>query len=149
MPPRHRSRQFALQMLFQWEIGKQEPSRIEDGFWRIAKAEKSTRDFANQLFEGVAAGAEALDELIVAHAENWRLERIALIDRAILRLAAYELRSTKTPPKVVLNEALELAKTFSSEDSVGFINGILDAVLHALPKKESAGSNAKDSSPAS
>jgi transcription antitermination protein NusB len=59
------------------------------------------------------------------------------------------LRSTKTPPKVVLNEALELAKTFSSEDSVGFINGILDAVLHALPKKDSAAANAKDSGPAS
>ena len=145
MPPRHKARQFALQMLFQWEIGKQEPSRIEDGFWRIAKAEKHTRDFANQLFEGVAAGAESLEELIVAHAENWRLERIALIDRAILRLGTYELRSAKTPPKVVLNEALELAKTFSSEDSVGFINGILDAVLHALPKKENAGASAKDS----
>ena len=150
MPPRHKAREFALQMLFQWEIGKQEPSRIEDGFWRIAKAEKSTRDFANQLFEGVAAGAPALDELIVAHAENWRLERMAVIDRAIMRLAAYELRSTKTPPKVVLNEALELAKTFSSEDAAGFINGVLDAVLHALPKKEKRRFAAlKDSGPES
>ena len=147
MPPRHKARQFALQMLFQWEIGKQEPGRIEDGFWRIAKAEKSTRDFANQLFEGVAASAPDLDALIVAHAENWRIERMALIDRAILRLAAYELRSMKTPLKVVLNEALELAKTFSSEDSVGFINGILDAVMHALPKKENHGSSAKGSGP--
>ena len=149
MPPRHKARQFALQMLFQWEIGKQEPSRIEDGFWRMAKADKHTREFANELFEGVAAGAPALDELIVTHADNWRLERMAVIDRAIMRLAAYELHSTKTPPKVVLNEALELAKTFSSEDSVGFINGVLDAVLHALPKKESAASNAKDSGPES
>jgi transcription antitermination protein NusB len=135
MPPRHKARQYALQMLFQWEIGRQEPKRLEDGFWRMAQAEKNTRAFANELFEGVAAGAAELDALIVAHAENWRLERMALIDRAILRLAAYELRAAKTPAKVVLNEALELAKTFSSEDATAFINGILDSLLHSLPKR--------------
>ena len=135
MPPRHKAREYALQMLFQWEIGRQQPKRIEDGFWRMTKADKNTRTFSEQLFEGVAADSEGLDKLISAHAENWRLERIAVIDRTILRLAAYELRSTKTPPKVVLNEAVELAKTFSSEDAAGFINGILDAVLRALPKK--------------
>ena len=69
----------------------------------------------------------ALDELIVKHAENWRLERLALIDRAILRLAMHELRATDTPPKVVLNEAVDLAKKFSSEDAGAFVNGILDA----------------------
>jgi len=135
MPPRHKARQYALQMLFQWEIGRQEPKRLEDGFWRMAQAEKNTRAFANELFEGVAAGAAELDALIVAHAENWRLERMALIDRAILRLAAYELCGGKTPAKVVLNEALELAKTFSSEDAAAFINGVLDALFHSLPKR--------------
>jgi transcription antitermination protein NusB len=135
MPQRHKARQYALQMLFQWEIGKQEPRRIEDGFWRIARAEKTTRAFANELFEGVVKDASALDALVSAHTDNWRLERIALIDRAILRLGVHELRSGKAPRKVVVNEAVELAKTFSSEDAAGFVNGVLDSVLHALPEK--------------
>jgi transcription antitermination protein NusB len=136
MPQRHKARQYALQMLFQWEIGRQEPRRIEEGFWRIARAEKSTRDFANELFEGVVKNAKELDALVSEHTENWRLERIALIDRAILRLGAHELRVGKTPRKVVVDEAVELAKTFSSEDAAGFVNGVLDAVLHALSGKQ-------------
>jgi transcription antitermination protein NusB len=135
MPQRHKARQYALQMLFQWEIGRQEPRRIEEGFWRIARAEKSTRDFANDLFEGVVKSAAELDALVSAHTENWRLERIALIDRAILRLGAHELSSGKTPRKVAVDEAVELAKTFSSEDAAGFVNGVLDSVLHALAGK--------------
>ncbi|PYU23897.1 MAG: transcription antitermination factor NusB [Acidobacteria bacterium] len=105
------------------------------GFWRIARAEKSTRAFANELFEGVVKSAAELDVVVSAHTENWRLERIALIDRAILRLGVYELRSDKAPRKVVVNEAVELAKTFSSEEAAGFVNGVLDSVLHALPEK--------------
>jgi len=135
MPQRHKARQYALQMLFQWEIGRQEPRRIEDGFWRIARAEKNTRVFANELFEGVVKDASELDASISAHTENWRLERISLIDRAILRLGVHELRSGKVPRKVAIDEAVELAKTFSSEEAAGFVNGILDSILHALPEK--------------
>ena len=108
MSLRHKSRECALQMLFQWEIGHQEPGRIEDGFWRMAPAEKRTREFANELFEGTVASAGELDALVAARSDNWRPERMAVIDRAILRLAAYELRQAKTPPKVVLNEGIEL-----------------------------------------
>jgi N utilization substance protein B len=132
MPQRHKARQYALQMLFQWEIGRQSPARIEDGFWRIARAEKRTRAFANELFEGVVGNAAELDALVASHMENWRLERIALIDRAILRLGAHELRAGTVPHKVAINEAVELAKTFSSEDAAGFVNGVLDAILHSL-----------------
>jgi|SRR5579863_6659848 N utilization substance protein B len=127
MNQRRKSREYALQMLFQWEMGKQEPSRIEDGFWKIASAQKSTREFANQLFESAAARAAEIDPIISSHAKNWRIERIAAIDRTILRLALAELRSTSTPAKVIINEAVELAKKFSSEDASAFINGILDA----------------------
>ena len=130
MSLRHKAREFALQMLFQWEIGHQEPSRIEDGFWRIARAEKTTRDFANQLFEGAVASADELDALVAARADNWRPERMAVIDRSILRMAAYELRQAKTPPKVVLNEAIELAKKFSTENSPTFVNGVLDRIFN-------------------
>jgi transcription antitermination protein NusB len=138
MSLRRKSREYALQMMFQWEIGRQEPSRIEDGFWRIARAEKTTKEFANRLFEVAVAEATELDALVAAKIENWRPERLAVIDRAILRLAVCELRQGKTPPKVVLDESIELAKKFSSEDAAGFINGVLDAVLRSLRKEQTA-----------
>ena len=128
MALRRKAREFALQMLFQWEMGKQEPRQIESNFWKSARAEKNTRSFANQLFEGAVGEIADLDPLIASHSEHWRLERVAAIDRAILRLAIHELRSGKTPHKVVINEAVELAKKFSSEDAAPFINGILDAI---------------------
>ena len=135
MSLRRKAREFALQMLFQWEMQRQEPAQIERGFWKSARAAKATREFANQLFEGTVGEIEALDALLTKHAEHWRLERMATIDRAILRLAARELRSGETPPKVVINEAVELAKKFSSEESAGFVNGILDAVRKSLPAR--------------
>ena len=116
-----------MQMLFQWEMSKQDPAKLEAKFWRNAKAADSTRAFANRLFEGAVRETASLDELITKHAENWRLERLAAIDRAILRLAIHELRVAETPPKVVLNEAVDLAKKFSSEDSSAFVNGVLDS----------------------
>ncbi len=136
MPLRRKAREYALQMLFQWEMSPQEPARIETGFWKSARAEPHTRRFANQLFEGAVAEAGVIDELLGKYAQNWRLDRMSAIDRNILRLAVHELRSTPdTPPKVVINEALELAKTFSSPEAVPFINGILDAILKSRESK--------------
>lgn len=125
-----------MQMLFQWEMSKQDLSQLEAKFWRTAKAADTTRAFANKLFEGTAKDVGELDALIVQHAENWRLERLAAIDRAVLRLAIYELRAAETPPKVVLNEAVDLAKKFSSEDAGSFVNGILDSVYKTLVSKQ-------------
>jgi len=124
---RTKSREFAMQMLFQWDMSQQSPAKLEPTFWKSAKAAEQTRAFANQLFEGASHDAPALDELIAKHAANWRLERVAAIDRAILRLALHELRATDTPVKVVINEAVELAKKYSSDEAGGFVNGILDA----------------------
>jgi N utilization substance protein B len=132
---RTKSREFAMQMLFQWDMSRQEPAKLEAKFWRSAKASDSTRTFANKLFEGTAKDADELDALIVQYAQNWRLERMAIIDRAVLRLAIYELRSGETPAKAILNEAVELAKKFSSEDAGSFVNGILDAVHKAMINK--------------
>jgi N utilization substance protein B len=132
MSLRTKSREFAMQMLFQWDMSHQDPAKLEAKFWRDAKAADTTRKFANRLFEGAAKEVATLDEIIVKHAENWRFERLAAIDRAILRLAMHELRSSDTPPKVVLNEAVELAKKFSSEDSGAFVNGILDGFRKSL-----------------
>ncbi|HEX4536153.1 MAG TPA: transcription antitermination factor NusB [Candidatus Acidoferrum sp.] len=136
MSLRTKSREFAMQMLFQWDMSRQDPAKLEAKFWRTAKAADNTRAFANKLFEGAAKDADELDALIVQHAQNWRLERMAIIDRAVLRLAIFELRSAETPPKVVLNEAVDLAKKFSSEDAGAFVNGILDAVNKALVEKD-------------
>src|ERR1700676_5341357 len=132
---RTKSREFAMQMLFQWDMSRQDPAKLEAKFWRTAKEADNTRAFANKLFEGAAKNADELDALIVQHAQNWRLERMAIIDRAVLRLAIYELRIAETPPKVVLNEAVDLAKKFSSEDAGAFVNGILDAVNKTLAEK--------------
>jgi N utilization substance protein B len=132
---RSKSREFAMQMLFQWDMSRQPTARLEAIFWKTAKAAEPTRAFANQLFEGAARDTAALEELISKHAANWRLDRIAAIDRAILRLALHELRATDTPAKVVINEAVELAKKYSSEDAGGFVNAILDAYRKSLPAK--------------
>jgi N utilization substance protein B len=132
---RTKAREFAMQMLFQWDMSRQDPVKLETKFWKSAKAAGKTREFANQLFEGGAKEAAALDEMIGKHCENWRFERLAAIDRAILRLAIHEMSSTDTPPRVVLNEAVELAKKFSSEESGAFVNGVLDAVHKSLTTK--------------
>jgi N utilization substance protein B len=136
MSLRRKSREFALQMLFQWEMSPQEPARLEATFWKGARAAKTTREFANQLFEAAVADVAAIDALLTSHAQHWRLERMAAIDRAILRLALTELRTTDTPAKVVLNEAIELAKKYSTEDSAGFVNGILDAIAKSLTSSQ-------------
>ena len=132
MTLRRKSREFALQMLFEWDMTRQEPARVEKLFWKSARASESTRKFADQLFEGAVAQAATIDQLVEKLAENWRLDRLAAVDRSILRLAIFELRFGTAPPKVVIDEALELAKKFSSAESPAFLNGILDAALKSL-----------------
>lgn len=126
---RRKSREFALQMLFEWDMTHQQPLRVEQNFWKTARAADSTRKFANQLFEGAVAQADPTDALVSKLSENWRLERLAAVDRSILRLGIYELKFGTAPPKVVIDEALELAKKFSSEEAPAFLNGVLDAAL--------------------
>jgi N utilization substance protein B len=121
-----------MQMLFQWDMSQQDPAKLETIFWKGAKGAAQTRTFANQLFEGAARDARELDEIIAKHAANWRLERISTIDRAILRLAMHEMRATDTPAKVVINESVELAKKFSSDEAGSFVNGILDTYRKSL-----------------
>jgi N utilization substance protein B len=132
---RRKSREFAMQMLFQWDMSQQDFTKLETKFWKSAKAADTTRAFAEKLFEGAAKDVGVLDALIVGHADNWRFERMAAIDRAILRLAIYELRAAETPPKVILNEAVDLAKKYSSEESGAFVNGVLDGVHKSLKVK--------------
>ena len=121
-----------MQMLFQSEMSPQDTQKLEAKFWKSAKAADTTREFANALFEGAAKEVAGLDEVIAKHADNWRVERLAAIDRAILRLGIYELRQGETPATIVINESVELAKKFSSEDASAFVNGVLDTVRKSL-----------------
>src|SRR5580700_1714296 len=132
MTLRRKSREFALQMLFEWDMTHKKTARVRQSFWKSAKAAESTREFADQLFEGAVAEADATDQLVAKLSENWKLERLAAVDRNILRLAIYEIRFGTAPVKVVIDEALELAKKFSSADSPAFLNGILDAASKSV-----------------
>src|SRR5258706_16140130 len=121
-----------MQMLFQWDMSQQDFTKLEAKFWKSAKAADKTRAFANKLFEGAAKDVTALDAIIVKHADNWRFERLAAIDRAILRLAIHELNGTDTPPKLGLNEEVDFGKQLSSQESGAFVNGVLDAIHKSL-----------------
>jgi transcription antitermination protein NusB len=122
-----------MQMLFQWEMSQKDPHKLVEQFWKGAAAADLTESFANELFEGAAKQIRDLDALIAEHSE-WKMERISAIDRAILRLAIYELRANTAQRRTVFNEALELAKKYSSEESTSYLNGILHAVGKAVKK---------------
>jgi len=110
-----------------------------DARLRGQRIEPDLEEFARALFEGATAEVEELDRLVREHAEHWRLERMAAVDRNLLRLAVYEFRHyPETPPAVIINEALEIARRFSERDSVDFVNGILDAIRKSLPLTKSA-----------
>ena len=136
---RHRAREAAFQMLYAWEVGKRAPEAAIEDFGAIEQEEApplsaSARTFAEALVTGVVAHVAEADALIARHAQHWRIERIATIDRLILRLAIFELLyAPDTPPGVVIDEAIELARTFSEEDAVRFVNGVLDAIHKGLP----------------
>jgi transcription antitermination protein NusB len=134
MTLRRKSREFALQMLFEWDMTHQETSQVEQHFWKSARAAQSTRKFAHELFEGAVSQADKTDALVRELSENWRFDRLATVDRNILRLAIYEFRFRTAPPKVVIDEAVELAKKFSSEEAPAFLNGVLDAAWKKLEK---------------
>jgi N utilization substance protein B len=133
MPSRRRSREHALQILYQWDMRKQAVDESIDAFYGTLFSEEDgaqpARDeFLELLVRGTVEKAGEIDALISGHAEHWRLERMPAVDRNILRLAIYEMRHTETPAPVVIDEALELARRFSTEESVQFVNGVLDAV---------------------
>jgi len=135
---RHRARQAAVQMLYQSEIGQHDIEDVVRTFWaaNLPGAEgvpENVRSFAEQLVRSTAENIGKIDPIIAETAEHWRLSRMAALDRIILRLAIGEFLAGDTPRNVVINEALELAKTFSGDDSVKFVNGILDAVKKKLP----------------
>ena len=138
---RHHAREAALQMLYQWEVGHAPMPEVLQTFWLHDEPparglSDDHRRFAETLASGVTEHVAAIDPVISEAAEHWRLERMHVMDRLILRLAVYEfLHEPETPGRVVINEALELARTFSADDSVRFINGLLDAIRRRLERE--------------
>jgi transcription antitermination protein NusB len=130
MGTRRKSRELALQMLFQADMGKQQPEEVRNTFWRErSEVDAEVQGFAEDLFRVASDRAPEIDNLIERHAEHWRMDRMAAVDRNILRASVAELLGfPATPRAIVINEALEIARKFSSPESVQFINGVLDSV---------------------
>lgn len=131
---RRKSRELAMQMLFQADIGKQTPEQVRATFWKAAdEVEPEVRGFAEDLFGVAVAHQEKIDELIVANSKNWRLERMPAVDRNLMRMAVAEMIGFKgTPFPIILNEALEIARRYSAPESINFLNGLLDTIAHGL-----------------
>lgn len=139
MPARHRSRQRALQVLFSCDLRQQPIDEAITAYYQTLGSEEEDPnpeqpdDFMETLVRGATTQAAAIDERIAAKSEHWRLDRMPAVDRNILRLAVYEMSEVGTPAPVVIDEALELARKFSTDESVAFINGVLDAVRRDGP----------------
>jgi N utilization substance protein B len=130
MGTRRKSRELVLQMLFQADMGKQAPELVRKTFWaQRTDIDEEARGFAEDLFRVASDRLEEIDGLIGKHAQHWRMERMAAVDRNVLRGAVAEfLGYPGTPRAIVINEAIEIARKFSTPESVTFINGVLDSV---------------------
>ncbi|MCG6928148.1 MAG: transcription antitermination factor NusB [Acidobacteria bacterium] len=129
MGRRTKARECAFQMLYQWEATDAPMDSVVESFWRVRRSTPAARAMADRLATGAAARIAELDAAIGEAASNWRLDRIASVDRTILRLGAFELLAEpETPAAVVLDEAVEMAKRFGEADSPAFVNGVLDAI---------------------
>lgn len=134
---RRKAREYALQILYQYDITKTPPNRnVLDSFWKEHNCSEDIRRFTEELVTGTINNLSDIDFMICTVAENWELERIAAVDRNILRSATYELLyKDDIPAAVTLNEAIEIAKKYSTGDSSSFINGLLDKVTQRIKKK--------------
>jgi transcription antitermination protein NusB len=137
------ARDVAIQMLYQWEVGRLTVPEVAESFWRIGEIDESipdrARDRAAELVRGTVENVGRIDRILEEASRNWRLDRMPVIDRLILRLGIYELlHDPDTPPAVVIDEAIELARRFSTEEAVPFVNGVLDAVKDRIERGDIA-----------
>jgi N utilization substance protein B len=139
MGSRRKARECALQMLFAADFADAVPEEVLQTYWAElgdSETEETAREFATRLAVGTLSHLEALDERIRSRAEHWRIPRMAIVDRNILRLAVYEFLYEPTPRTVAINEALEIARRFSTYEATQFINGILDAIKRDLDEQQ-------------
>jgi len=134
---RRKSREIAMQMLYQADQGKQTPDEVRATFWKAADEVKpEVRGFAEDLFRVAIDQQVAIDELLASHSRHWRIDRMPAVDRNLLRMAVAEMIGFKgTPFPIIINEALEIARRYSAAESINFLNGVLDSIAHALLPK--------------
>ena len=134
MRKRTKAREYALQILYQLDVTRAQAQQVLQDFWTVHPAPSDVRSFASQVVQGTMQHADEINQLIVRHADNWNIARMAVVDRNVLRLATYELLyCDDIPPKVAINEAIELGKRYSTQNSGAFINGILDKIMNRAP----------------
>jgi N utilization substance protein B len=140
MGTRRKSRELTMQMLFQGDLGKQSAEQVGKLFWAsAADVEPETRSFTEDLYRVATVRAEEIDQLIEAHAQNWRIERMAVVDRNLLRTAVAEMLGfPNTPAAIIINESPDIARRYAAPESVPFLNGVLDAIARDLLKKHLA-----------
>jgi N utilization substance protein B len=134
MGTRRKSRELAMQMLFQGDLGKQKPEEVTELFWESREdVDDETRAFADDIHRLATEREDEVDALIQKHAQNWRMERMPVVDRNLLRAAVAEMLGyPKTPAAVIINESLEIARRYAAPESVNFLNGVLDAIGREL-----------------
>jgi len=135
--PRRKSRELAMQMLFQADLGKQTPDQVRTTFWKAAdEVEPDVRGFAEDLFRAAIVHQEQIDDLIAANSRHWKIERMPAVDRNLLRMAIGEMIAYRsTPFPIVINEALEIARRYAAPESINFLNGMLDSIARSLIEK--------------
>ncbi|WP_353066011.1 transcription antitermination factor NusB [Tunturibacter psychrotolerans] len=136
MGTRRKSRELTMQMLFQGDLGKQRPEQVQKLFWAsVEDVDAETRGFAEDLYRIATTRDEEIDNLIEAHAQNWRLERMPVVDRNLLRAAVAEMLGfPNTPAAIIINETLEIGRRFAAPESIHFLNGVLDAIARDVLK---------------
>lgn len=136
MSKRRKLREQIVKMLYQWELGKSTPEEVFQFYLAQGKPDSVAAEFVKSIFFGVCENCESLDEKIKKVAQNWKINRIALIDKNVLRMAIYEMVHCDDIPEVVsINEAVDIAKKYSTEDSGKFVNGLLDKIKNELVEK--------------
>jgi transcription antitermination protein NusB len=140
MGTRRKSRELTMQMLFQGDLGKQSPEQVTKLFWAsVEDVDLETRSFAEDIYRIATTRQEEIDTLIEAHAQNWRIERMAVVDRNLIRAAVAEMIGfPSTPSAIIINESLEIGRRYAAPESIHFLNGVLDAIARDLLKKRLA-----------
>lgn len=139
MASRRKARELLLQLLFQADLTRYPAEELRQIFWETNRTQEKTREFVDSLLTQYLQSRDEVDALIRRHAQHWRLERMAVVDRNILRMAVSEFLYRDTPPVVVINEAIEIARKYSTDDSTEFVNGILDAIRRELEGVKESG----------
>ena len=143
MGKRTKARECAFQMLYQWDMSRAEMNQVVESFWRVRSTTDLTRAMADRLARGAQGALDDIDAAITAASTNWRFDRIAAVDKNVLRIGTYELmHDALTPSAVVIDEAVEMARRFGEADSPAFVNGVLDAIMRKVRGEATSGRGA-------